>query len=53
MAKEYDIVVIGTGAAGSTVAYKCRKKGWKIAVYLYVYNSASCFGRSDRRTGED
>lgn len=28
----FDLVVIGTGAGGSTVAHKCRKAGWKVAI---------------------
>src|ERR671918_464328 len=30
--KNFDLVVIGTGAAASTVAYKCNAAGWKVAV---------------------
>ncbi len=30
--KKFDLVVIGTGAAASTVAYKCRSAGWNVAV---------------------
>jgi glutathione reductase (NADPH) len=32
MSKHFDLVAIGTGAAGSTVAMKCRKAGWNVAV---------------------
>ena len=32
MTKEYDLVAIGTGSAASTVAHKCRKAGWRVAV---------------------
>lgn len=32
MEKNFDLIVIGTGAAGSTAAYKCRKAGWKVAI---------------------
>ncbi len=32
MTKEYDLVAIGTGSAASTVAYKCRRAGWSVAV---------------------
>ncbi|TAM79704.1 MAG: NAD(P)/FAD-dependent oxidoreductase [Acidobacteria bacterium] len=32
MAKTYDLVVIGTGSAGSTVASACRHEGWKVAI---------------------
>jgi glutathione reductase (NADPH) len=28
----FDLVVIGTGAAGSTVAYSLRSEGWKVAI---------------------
>ncbi len=30
--KKFDLIVIGTGAAGSTAAYKCRKAGWEVAI---------------------
>lgn len=32
MAMQFDLVVIGSGAAGSTVAERCRAKGWRVAV---------------------
>ncbi len=32
MTKEYDLIVIGTGAAGSTVAYECNSAGLKVAI---------------------
>lgn len=32
MKKQYDIVVIGTGSAGATVAYRCRSAGWRVAI---------------------
>lgn len=28
----FDLIVIGTGAAASTIAYKCNAAGWKVAV---------------------
>lgn len=28
----YDLIVIGTGVAASTVAWQCHSAGWKIAV---------------------
>jgi glutathione reductase (NADPH) len=31
MNKSYNLIVIGTGAGGSTAAYKCRKEGWTVA----------------------
>ena len=30
--KQYDLVVIGTGASGSVAAHKCRKAEWQVAV---------------------
>jgi glutathione reductase (NADPH) len=32
MTEEYDLVVIGTGVAGSTVATECRKRGRSVAI---------------------
>lgn len=32
MEKPYDLAVIGTGAAAATVAKRCRKAGWTVAV---------------------
>lgn len=32
MTHEFDLVVVGSGAGGSTVAYKCRAAGWRVAV---------------------
>jgi glutathione reductase (NADPH) len=32
MEKKFDLVVIGTGAGGSTAAHKCRKEGWDVAI---------------------
>jgi glutathione reductase (NADPH) len=32
MEKKFDLVVIGTGGGGSTVAHKCRKAGWEVAI---------------------
>jgi glutathione reductase (NADPH) len=32
MEKKFDLVVIGTRAAGSAAAYKCRKAGWDVAI---------------------
>lgn len=32
MERKFDLVVIGTGAAGSAAAYKCRKAGWNVAI---------------------
>jgi glutathione reductase (NADPH) len=30
--KQFDLIVIGTGAAGSPVAHKCRQEGWNVAI---------------------
>jgi len=30
--KKFDLIVIGTGSAASSAAYKCRSAGWKVAV---------------------
>jgi len=32
MKKEFDLIVIGTGAAGSNAAQECRKAGWEVAI---------------------
>ncbi len=32
MERKFDLIVIGTGAAGSAAAYKCRKAGWDVAI---------------------
>src|SRR5438445_3197379 len=32
MDKHFDLVIIGTGAAGATAAYKCRDAGWEVAI---------------------
>lgn len=30
--EHFDLIVIGTGAAGSTVAHRCRTAGWQVAI---------------------
>ena len=32
MTEQFDLIVLGTGAAGSTPAFECRAKGWRVAV---------------------
>jgi glutathione reductase (NADPH) len=32
MSEHFDLVVVGTGSAASSVAYPCRKAGWSVAV---------------------
>lgn len=29
---QFDLIAIGTGAAASAAAYKCRKAGWQVAI---------------------
>ncbi|MEN6341148.1 MAG: FAD-dependent oxidoreductase, partial [Methanospirillum sp.] len=29
---DFDLVVIGTGAAGTAMASRCRRKGWRVAI---------------------
>ncbi len=42
MDKKYDLIVIGTGAAGSTAAYECRSAGWEVAVIDYHPFGGTC-----------
>jgi glutathione reductase (NADPH) len=32
MEKKFDLIVVGTGAAGATAAYNCREAGWEVAI---------------------
>ena len=32
MTQKFDLVVIGTGAAASTAASRCRSAGWEVAI---------------------
>ncbi len=32
MADHFDLIVIGTGSAGSGPTYACRRAGWRVAV---------------------
>jgi glutathione reductase (NADPH) len=32
MAREFDLITIGTGAAGASAAYECRSAGWNVAI---------------------
>jgi len=32
MNDEFDLIVLGTGTAGSAPAYQCRAAGWRVAV---------------------
>jgi len=42
MAKAYDVIVIGTGVAGTTVAYEFRSAGSKVAVVDYRAYGGTC-----------
>jgi len=30
--KNFDLIVVGTGAAGASAAFECRSAGWNIAI---------------------
>ena len=32
MSEDFDLIVIGTGEAGSKAAYTCREAGWTVAI---------------------
>lgn len=32
MRNKFDLIVIGTGTAASTVAFECRSVGWQVAI---------------------
>src|SRR5262249_48015734 len=32
MAREFDLIVLGTGSAGASAAYECRSAGWRVAI---------------------
>jgi glutathione reductase (NADPH) len=38
----FDLIVIGTGTAGSTVATKCRSKGWNVAIIDSFHFVGTC-----------
>ncbi len=42
MQKDFDLVVIGTGSAGTTVAQRCRKAGWSVAVVARLPFGGTC-----------
>ncbi len=41
-AKSYDLIVIGTGAAASAVAMRCRTAGWAVAVIDSLPYGGTC-----------
>lgn len=42
MVKQYDLVAIGTGVAGSAAAYECRAAGWHVAVIDHLPFGGTC-----------
>lgn len=40
--KSYDLVVIGSGSASTSAAYKCLEKGWKIAIIDHKPIGGTC-----------
>ncbi|AXH99527.1 NAD(P)/FAD-dependent oxidoreductase [Sporosarcina sp. PTS2304] len=45
MVKEYDLVVIGTGSAGSITAMKCKEAGWSVAIIDHRPFGGTCSQR--------
>src|SRR6266702_5002499 len=42
MAEPLDLIVIGTGTAGSGPAYRCRRAGWRVAVVDELPYGGTC-----------
>ena len=42
MAKQYDLIVIGTGTAASGVATRCKDAGWQVAVIDHLPFGGTC-----------
>ena len=42
MAEPFDLIVIGTGTAGSGPAYRCRRAGWRVAVVDELPYGGTC-----------
>ncbi|HEY5218429.1 MAG TPA: NAD(P)/FAD-dependent oxidoreductase [Gemmatimonadaceae bacterium] len=42
MAEPFDLIVIGTGSAGSAPAYRCRKAGWRVAIVDELPYGGTC-----------
>jgi glutathione reductase (NADPH) len=42
MTKRFDLIAIGSGSAASTVAVKCRKEGWRVALIDYRPLGGTC-----------
>ena len=45
MKKSYDLIVVGSGSAGLTTAYDCRKAGWNVAVIDAMPFGVTCANR--------
>jgi len=45
MKKSYDLIVVGSGSAGLTTAYDCRKAGWSVAVIDSMPFGGTCANR--------
>ena len=45
MTEQFDLIVIGTGAAGSTPAYNCRSAGWRVAIVDDLPFGGTCGNR--------
>ena len=42
MAEPFDLIVVGTGAGGSEAAYRCKSKGWRVAVVDELPYGGTC-----------
>lgn len=42
MARQYDLIVIGTGTGGSGAASRCRSAGWRVAVIDHLPFGGTC-----------
>jgi glutathione reductase (NADPH) len=42
MTETFDLIVIGSGAGGSTAAYRCRESGWRVAVVDELPYGGTC-----------
>ncbi|MDE2513172.1 MAG: NAD(P)/FAD-dependent oxidoreductase, partial [Alphaproteobacteria bacterium] len=42
MARQYDLIIIGTGTAASVAAYRCRSAGWRVAMTDHLPFGGTC-----------
>lgn len=42
MGKNYDLVVLGTGVAATTAAFRCRSAGWRVAIVDHLPFGGTC-----------